>query len=178
MAETLTIARPYAQAAFLFASEHHALKDWSEMLELLAAVASDPTMAQVIDNPQLTETQVADLFISIGGERIDEKCQNFIRLLAENGRLQLLPDIAAAFEVQRREAEHTVQAQLVTAYPASESQKDAVIAALKKRLERDIELDCTTDSSLLGGAIIRAGDLVIDGSVLGKLERLGNALAH
>ena len=177
MAETLTIARPYAQAAFLFASEHHTLKDWSEMLELLAAVASDPTMAQVIDNPQLTETQVADLFIGIGG-RIDENCQNFIRLLAENRRLHLLPDIAAQFEIQRREAEHTVKAELITAYPASESQKDAVIAALKKRLERDIELDCTTDSSLLGGAIIRAGDLVIDGTVLGKLQRLGNALAH
>ena len=131
MAETLTIARPYAQAAFLFASEHHTLKDWSEMLELLAAVASDPTMAQVIDNPQLTETQVADLFIGIGGERIDENCQNFIRLLAENRRLHLLPDIAAQFEIQRREAEHTVKAELITAYPASESQKDAVIAALE-----------------------------------------------
>ena len=178
MAETLTIARPYAQAAFLFASEHHTLKDWSEMLELLATVASDPAMADVIDNPQLTETQVADLFIGIGGERIDENCQNFIRLLAENRRLHLLPDIAAQFEIQRREAEHTVKAELITAYPASESQKDAVIAALKKRLERDIELECTTDSSLLGGAIIRAGDLVIDGTVLGKLQRLGNALAH
>ena len=178
MAESLTIARPYAQAAFLFAEQHHTLKDWSEMLALLAAISSDPAMAAVIDNPQLTETQVADLFISIGGERVNEKCQNFIRLLAENGRLQLLPDIAAAFEVQRREAEHTVQAQLVTAYPASETQKDAVIAALKKRLERDIELECSTDPGLLGGAIIHAGDLVIDGSIRGKLERLGNALTH
>ena len=178
MAESLTIARPYAQAAFLFAEQHHTLKDWSEMLALLAAISSDPAMAAVIDNPQLTETQVADLFISIGGERVNEKCQNFIRLLAENGRLQLLPDIAAAFEVQRREAEHTVQAQLVTAYPASETQKDAIIAALKKRLERDIELECSTDPGLLGGAIIRAGDLVIDGSIRGKLERLGNALTY
>ena len=178
MAESLTIARPYAQAAFLVAEQHHTLKDWSEMLALLAAISSDPAMAAVIDNPQLTETQVADLFISIGGERVNEKCQNFIRLLAENGRLQLLPDIAAAFEVQRREAEHTVQAQLVTAYPASETQKDAVIAALKKRLERDIELECSTDPGLLGGAIIHAGDLVIDGSIRGKLERLGNALTH
>ena len=178
MAESLTIARPYAQAAFLFASEHHTLKDWSEMLQLLAGVAADPAMAEMIDNPQLTDKQLSDLFISIGGERIDGKCHNFIRLLAENGRLQLLPEIAALFEIQRRAAENTVQAQMVTAYPASESQKDAVIAALKKRLERDIELECTTDSSLLGGAIIRAGDLVIDGSVRGKLERLGTALTH
>ena len=178
MAESLTIARPYAQAAFLFADQHHALKDWSEMLQLLAAVATDPAMADMIENPQLTDKQVAGLFIGIGGERLNEKCNNFIRLLAENGRLQLLPDIAALFEIQRREAENTVQAQLVTAYPASEPQKDAVIAALKKRLERDIELQCSTDSSLLGGAIIRAGDLVIDGSVRGKLDRLGNALTH
>ena len=178
MAESLTIARPYAQAAFLSAVQPHTLKDWSEMLALLAAISSDPAMAAVIDNPQLTETQVADLFISIGGERVNEKCQNFIRLLAENRRLHMLPDIAAVFEIQRREAEHTVQAHLVTAYPASETQKDAVIAALKKRLERDIELECSTDPGLLGGAIIHAGDLVIDGSIRGKLERLGNALTH
>ena len=178
MAESLTIARPYAQAAFLFADQHHTLKDWSEMLELLAAIAADPAMAEVIDNPQLTETQIADLFISIGGERINEKCHNFIRLLAENRRLHMLPDIAAVFEIQRREAEHTVQAHLVTAYPASETQKDAIIAALKKRLERDIELECSTDPGLLGGAIIHAGDLVIDGSIRGKLERLGNALTY
>jgi F-type H+-transporting ATPase subunit delta len=178
MAESLTIARPYAQAAFLFADQHHTLKDWSEMLELLAVIAADPAMAAMIDNPQLTEKQVADLFISIGGERLNEKCQNFIRLLAENRRLSLLPEIAAQFEIQRREAEQTVMAELVTAYPASESQKASVIAALKKRLDREIELDCSTDSSLLGGAIIRAGDLVIDGSVRGKLERLGSALTH
>ena len=82
MAESLTIARPYAQAAFLFADQQHTLADWSEMLELLAVIAADPAMAAMIDNPQLTETQVADLFISIGGERINEKCHNFIRLLA------------------------------------------------------------------------------------------------
>lgn len=178
MAELLTIARPYAQAAFLFADQHHTLKDWSEMLELLAVIAADPAMEAMIDNPQLTEEQVANLFISIGGEQINEKCRNFIRLLAENRRLSLLPEIAAQFEIQRREAEQTIRAELVTAYPASESQKVSVIAALKKRLEREIELDCSTDSSLLGGAIIRAGDLVIDGSVRGKLERLGSALTH
>ncbi|MEN8107317.1 MAG: F0F1 ATP synthase subunit delta [Pseudomonadota bacterium] len=178
MAESLTIARPYAQAAFLFASQHHTLKDWSEMLQLLAAVAADPQMADMIDNPQLTEAQVADLFIGIGAERFNEKCHNFIRLLAGNRRLHVLPDIAALFEIQRREAEQTVKAELVTAFPASESQQTAVIKALKKRLRRDIELECSTDPVLLGGAIIRAGDLVIDGSVRGKLERLGTALMH
>jgi F-type H+-transporting ATPase subunit delta len=178
MAEILTIARPYAQAAFLFAGSQQAMKEWSGMLEFLAAVAADPEMAGLIENPRLTETQLAALFVRIGGDRLDEKCHNFIRLLAENRRLKLLPEIAALFEIQRREAEKSVRAELITAFPATEAQKASVAAALKQRLGREIELECTTDASLLGGAVIRAGDLVIDGSVRGKLERLGNALSH
>jgi len=178
MAETLTIARPYAQAAFLFASEHHVMKDWSDMLGLLAAIAADPEMARMIDSPQLTEAQLADLFIRVGGERLNEKCHNFIRVLSEARRLQQLPEIAALYEIQRRAAEQTVSAELITAYPASETQQAAVATALKQRLGRDIELQCTVDTALLGGAVIRAGDLVIDGSVRGKLERLGTALSH
>ncbi|MDH3900030.1 MAG: F0F1 ATP synthase subunit delta [Gammaproteobacteria bacterium] len=178
MAEALTIARPYAQAAFLFASEHHVLKDWSDMLGLLAAIATDPEMVRLIESPELTVTRLADLFIGIGGERLNEKCHNFIRVLSEARRLQLLPEIAALFEIQRRTAEQTISAELITAFPATEAQQATVTAALKQRLGRDIELRCTTDAALLGGAVIRAGDLVIDGSVRGKLERLGTALSH
>jgi F-type H+-transporting ATPase subunit delta len=178
MAEAITVARPYAQAAFLFASTHATLKDWSEMLGLLAGIASDDSMSELLDSPQLTEAQLADLFIDVAGDRINEKCANFVRVLAANGRLQLLPEIAALFEIQRRDAEGTVQAELVSAFPASEEQQAEVIASLRKRLGRDVELSCSTDKALLGGAIIRAGDLVIDGSVRGKLERLGTALNH
>jgi F-type H+-transporting ATPase subunit delta len=178
MAEAITVARPYAQAAFLFASEHNNSKDWSEMLSLLAAIANDASMAEVIDSPNLTETQLADMIIQVAGEYLNEKGANFIRVLAANRRLNLLPEIAALFEIQRREAEGIVQAEMVTAFPASESQQAEVIASLSKRLGREIELSCSTDSGLLGGAIIRAGDLVIDGSVRGKLERLGVALNH
>jgi F-type H+-transporting ATPase subunit delta len=178
MAETITVARPYAQAAFLFASAHQTLKDWSEMLSLLAVIADDSGMRKLIDSPHVTETQLADLFIQIAGDQIDEKCANFVRVLSANGRLTLLPEIAALFEIQRRNAEGTVQAQLVTAFPASESQQAAIVASLRKRLGREIELSCSTDAGLLGGAIIRAGDLVIDGSVRGKLQRLGTALAR
>jgi len=178
MAEAITVARPYAQAAFLFADTHHILKDWSEMLSLLAAIADDASMRDLIDSPQLTETQLADLIVQVAGENINEKCANFVRVLAANGRLKLLPEIAVLFEIQRRDAEGTVQAELVTAFPASESQQSEVIASLRKRLRREVELSCSTDADLLGGAIIRAGDLVIDGSVRGKLERLGNALTH
>lgn len=178
MAEALTVARPYAQAAFLFASEHHVLKDWSDMLGLLAAIAADPEMARLIESPEMTETRLADLFIDVGSERLNEKCHNFIRLLSEARRLQLLPEIAALFEIQRRTAEQTISAELISAFPASEAQQAAISAALKQRLGRDIELTCTTDAALLGGAVIRAGDLVIDGSVRGKLERLGTSLSH
>jgi len=178
MAETLTVARPYAHAAFLFASEHRVLKDWSEMLALLAAIVADPAMHALIENPRMTEAQLAGLIIGIGGERFTAQGANFVRALAENRRLGLLPDIAALFEIQRREAEGRVQAELTTAFPASAAQQALIIASLRKRLGREIELTCRTDAALLGGAVIRAGDLVIDGSVLGKLERLGTALSH
>ncbi len=178
MAESLTIARPYAQAAFKFASQHQALRDWSDMLMLLAAITDDPAMGELIDNPRLTETQLADAFISIAGDRLNEKCANFVRVLAANRRLSLLPEITALFEIERRETEGIVQAEMISAFPVSEAQQSAVAASLRKRLGREIELSCSVDAGLLGGAIIRAGDLVIDGSVQGKLERLGTALAH
>ena len=178
MAEAITVARPYAQAAFLFANAHQSLKDWSEMLSLLAAITADATMSEVIDSPHLTESQLAELIIEVAGDHMDEKCANFVRVLAANGRLKLLPEIAAMYEIKRRDAEGVVQAQMVTAYPASEAQQAEIIASLHKRLGREIELSCATDPDLLGGAIIRAGDLVIDGSVRGKLQRLGTALNH
>jgi F-type H+-transporting ATPase subunit delta len=178
MAEALTIARPYAQAAFRVADEQHKLKQWSDMLGLLAAVAADAGMRAVIDSPHLTEKQLADLFIQVGGEHLDEKCANFVRVLADNRRLGQLPEIATLFEVLRRDAEGTVLAELVSAFDASEAQQAAVIESLRKRLGREVTLTCSTDASLLGGAIIRAGDLVIDGSVRGKLERLGTTLSH
>ena len=148
------------------------------MLSLLAAVADDPAMRELVDSPRLTEVQLADLFISICGEQLDDSGTNFVRVLADKRRLGLLPDIAALFEIQRRDAEGTVLAELVSAYPVSEAQQAKVVESLRRRLGREIELTCSTDAGLLGGAIIRAGDLVIDGSVLGKLERLGTALSH
>jgi len=104
MAEAITVARPYAQAAFQFASAQHTLKDWSQMLSLLATVADDAGVRKLIDSPHVTETQLADLFIQVSGENINEKCANFVRVLAANERLQLLPEIAALFEIKRRDA--------------------------------------------------------------------------
>jgi F-type H+-transporting ATPase subunit delta len=135
-------------------------------------------MASLIDSPHLTEKQLADLILDICSDRLNDKCANFVRVLATNRRLELLPDIAALYEIQRQEAEGTIKAELVSAYPATDEQQARIIESLRRRLGKDIELSCSTDAGLLGGAIIRAGDLVIDGSVRGKLERLGSALSH
>jgi F-type H+-transporting ATPase subunit delta len=178
MAETITVARPYAQAAFNYATEQQSLREWSDMLALLATVAADPDMARLIDSPHLTEKQLADLIIDVCSDRLTDKGTNFVRVLSANRRLELLPDIAALFEIQRQEAEGTIRAELVSAYPATDEQQARISESLRRRLGKDIELSCSTDAGLLGGAIIRAGDLVIDGSVRGKLQRLGSALSR
>ncbi len=178
MAETITVARPYAQAAFMYAAEQQSLREWSDMLALLAAVAVDPDMARLIESPHLTEKQLADTILDICGDRLSDESANFVRVLSANRRLELLPDIAALFEIQRQQAEGIIKAELVSAYPATDEQQARIIESLRRRLGKDIELNCSTDAGLLGGAIIRAGDLMIDGSVRGKLERLGSALSH
>lgn len=178
MAETITVARPYAQAAFEFAEAQHLLQEWADMLVLLANVVTDKAMVELLDSPRLTEQQLSDLIIDICGDRLSDKGANFVRVLATNRRLGLLPDIAALYEIQRQAAEGLIKADLVSAYPATEEQQARIIESLRRRLGKQIELRCSTDASLIGGAIIRAGDLVIDGSVRGKLQRLGSSLSH
>lgn len=178
MAELTTIARPYAQAVFKLAREQQAMDRWADMLGLAAVVASDAEMSRLIDNPRLTERQLADLFIEVCGDGLDEQGRNMIRVLAENRRLKALPEIHRLYMVLKSEAEGAIQAELLSARPVSETQKQAILESLKKRFGRDVELDCRIDESLVGGAVIRAGDLVIDGSVRGKLARLATALSH
>ncbi len=148
------------------------------MLGLLAGIVDDADMHEFVDSPHVSAAQLADLFIKVGGERLNEKCANFVRVLAANGRLSLLPEIAALFEIQRRDAEGTIQAEMLSAFAATEAQQASVVESLRKRLGREVELSCSIEPALIGGAVIRAGDLVIDGSVRGKLERLGTALSH
>ncbi len=178
MAEFTTIARPYAQAAFKLADQNKALDAWSDMLGVAALVAADPDMRKLLDNPRITAEQLAELFIDICGDRLDGSGQNLMRLLAERRRLVVLPEIFGLFEQMKSEAEGAITAQLITAFPATDAQKATVAAALKQRFGRDVQLEYITDPSLMGGAIVRAGDLVIDGSVRGKLTRLGTALSH
>lgn len=178
MAEFTTIARPYAQAVFKLARERQTLAAWSGMLELAAHVAADPDMRKLLDNPRVTPAQLAELFADVCGERLDEDGRNLIRLLAEGRRLVVLPEIFGLFQQLKNDAEGAIKAQLITAFPATDAQKQTIAAALKRRFGREVQLEFITDPTLMGGAVVRAGDLVIDGSVRGKLTRLGTALSH
>ena len=181
MAESTTIARPYAQAAIKLAQQNQALPAWSEMLGVAAVVAADAGMRKLLDNPRVTPTQLAELFVDICGDRLNrlnDDGRNMLRLLAERRRLVLLPEIFGLYEQFKNEAEGAVQAQLISAFPATDAQKQTIAAALKQRFGRDVQMEYVTDPTLMGGAVVRAGDLVIDGSVRGKLTRLGASLNH
>ncbi len=176
MAENSTIARPYAQAAFDIAKAKSDLSLWSEMLMLAAMVAADSNMAEVIDSPHVKNEDVVTLFLDVCGDKLNAHGQNFIRVLAENKRLNILTDIALAYEQLRAEAEGTLDAEVISAFPLSDAQEKNIVASLKKRLGRDISLTTRVDDTLIGGAIIRAGDMVIDGSVTRHLDDLTHSL--
>jgi F-type H+-transporting ATPase subunit delta len=178
MAEKKTVARPYARAVFEIAREDRALAGWSEFLERGSVAASDTRVEALIGNPAVTRDALAELFIELCGDSAGAHGANFLRLLAANGRVAWLPEIAAEYELLRAEAENIVDVQLTSAVELDEQQRDSFVASLRKRLGRDVRLHCETDAKLLGGAIIRAGDLVIDGSLVGRLERLAGAVTH
>lgn len=178
MAEKSTIARPYAQAAFDLAQEKGELKKWSEMLQLVAAITSDALMQDMISNPSIEREKVIDIIFGVCADKLNDSGKNFIKVLAENGRLNVVSEIAERYEQHRAEAEKTVEAEVTSAFPLSDSQIQQVTDALKKRLGREVNLVTKIDSSIVGGAVIRAGDMVIDGSVSGQLEKLATTLMH
>ena len=178
MAEKTTIARPYAQATLALAKEHNALQQWSDMLQYMTAVAANEEMVALIASPRLSSEQLAELFLEICGDKLNEHGKNMIRVLADNDRLDVVAEISALFEIERALSEGTIEAQVISAVELSDAQKGGITESLKKRLGRDIILNCSVDASIVGGAIIRAGDVVIDGSVIGKLDKLATALKH
>lgn len=175
--DTTTIARPYAKAVFEFALANNSLKQWSDALSLMAAVTSHPLMASVINNPSIPAQQVVSVYEDVCQGTLDQFGLNFVRLLAESKRLSALLDIKSMYEVLRAEQEKVADVDVVSFSPLSEQQQSVMIEALKKRLNRDVTLNVSIDKALLGGAIIRAGDLVIDGSVRGKLKKLSSEIA-
>jgi F-type H+-transporting ATPase subunit delta len=177
VAERATIARPYAKAAFDYAREAKAFDPWSQGLEAAAAIVADPRVAAVTKSPQWTEANLVALITEVAQPKLDAGMQNFVRLLAENHRLLLLGEIAAQFATLRSAAENTVDVEVVSAVALDPAQREKLAAALSTRLKRRVRMENSVDSALLGGAVIRAGDLVIDGSLKGRLERLGTELA-
>jgi F-type H+-transporting ATPase subunit delta len=176
MAERATIARPYAKAAFEYARGANDFAAWSQTLARLAGIVADPRVAVLTKSPQWSAADIAGLVIDIAGASLDAGMQNFVRVLAENHRLLLLPEIAAHYEEFRSAVENTVDVEVVSAVKLDAAQSDKLSAALAKRLKRNVRMKNSVDVTLLGGAVLRAGDLVIDGSLKGRLERLATEL--
>lgn len=176
-AGSTTLARPYARAAFELGSASNALAEWARKLDFAAAVANDAHAASYIGNPNVRGEDLKALFLP-QGEAADSAFARFVAMLAENRRLALLPEIAHLFGDLKREHEKVLRVTVRAAVPVEPAQADALKAALKRRFNRDIELSTAIDASVIGGAVIDAGDVVIDGSVRGRLARLESALVH
>ncbi|PCJ24276.1 MAG: F0F1 ATP synthase subunit delta [SAR86 cluster bacterium] len=176
MAELTTLARPYAKAAFEAALGESALDKWSNMLALSAAISSENGMSVVLTSPSLSVEQIADSFVEVCGDELDTKGQNFVRLLAENKRLILLPEISSMFDKLKANQEKSVDVEITTAFEISSDVSNKLEQSLKDRLQREIKLTSKVDKSLIGGAIIRAGDNVIDSSIRGKLFKLAESM--
>ncbi len=174
--EKITIARPYAEAVFGRALETDKLDLWSDMLSLLRGVVCTPEIAGLIANPKLSRDQLLEVMLDIGGAHLSDEGRNLLRVLAANDRLSVLPEIAMHYERLKRERQGVIQVQVKSAYVLDEIQENSLAEALKAKLGKDIEISSEKDPSLIGGILIRAGDLVIDGSVRGQLHKLANEL--
>ena len=174
MSQALTLARPYARAAFAIARDERAFAAWTDALGFAARVAADPRVAGLLADPKLTDSNAVML---LSPETHSESFARFLKLLADNRRLALLPEITGLYEELRAEAERVVKATVTSAAALPAGELDKITAALRQRFGREVEIDTAIDESLIGGAVIDAGDVVIDGSLKGKLERLQAALA-
>lgn len=175
MSEFTTVARPYAKAAFDFAVEHQNVDRWQQMLAFATEVASNEQVAELLSGALAPEALSAQ-FIAICGDQLDEAGQNLIKVMAENKRLPALPDVLAQFIQLRAAYDATADVEVISSTTLSDEQLTKISAAMEKRLSRKVKLNCKIDKSVMAGVIIRAGDMVIDGSVRGRLERLADDL--
>jgi F-type H+-transporting ATPase subunit delta len=176
VAERATIARPYAKAAFEYARDANALAQWSQGLKAAAEIVADPRAAPLTKSPQWSAADLVSLITDVAGDKLDAGMQNFVRVLAENHRLLLLPEIAAHYEMLRSAVENTIDVEVVSAVPLDAAQTEKLERALSTRLKRRVRMQNAVDSTLLGGAVVRAGVLVFDGSLWGRLQRLATEL--
>ncbi len=178
MPETLTLARPYARAAFEFALAGHGLDSWSGKLALLAGLMLEPTVRSACRSPATSPQRRAEILLELTGDGADEGMRNFVHLLSSNGRLALLPEIHEVFERLRAEHEQAVQVRAVSAYPLTPAQLETLREKLEARLNRKVHIEADVDSQLIGGVLIHAGDKVIDGTIRGRLGRLAETILN
>ncbi|HET7202322.1 MAG TPA: F0F1 ATP synthase subunit delta [Steroidobacteraceae bacterium] len=176
MAERATVARPYAKAAFAYAREQGKLDAWSGWLGTARATVLSDDYAAFERSPSVQTRQLVELIAGICGDALDANARSFLNLLAENGRLDYLPEIADRFEALKADDANVAEVEVASAVQLDETQRERLASALRARLRRDVRLHCTVDPSLIGGAVVRSGDMLIDGSLRQRLERLGTEL--
>lgn len=178
MAELSTLARPYAEAVFRIADASGSLGEWSETLSNLANVAANPSIAAAIEDPNVSTAKVAGLFIQVLAGKLTGEAENFVRVLAENRRLELLPEIAAQYDVLKNDRQGVVEAEVVSAFPMSDAQLAELVAQLEQKTGKRVKVEVSVDPELIAGVRIVIGDKVIDGSARAQLNALEAALKH
>ena len=178
MASLTTLARPYAKAAFELAQAAQALPQWDEMLGLASEIVTEESMAGLLENPDVSRDRVLGIITDAAGDAFGERFRGFLSVVSANDRLPLLPRIARLYGELRQEAENRLSVKVVSAVPLDEEQSGRLKEALARRFECEIELDNQVDADVIGGAVVYAGDKVIDGSLRGRLDKLSNSLAN
>jgi F-type H+-transporting ATPase subunit delta len=178
MAEPVTIARPYAEAVFKLASEGNALAAWSDAIANIDGVVADSRVQACISDPKVSTQQLEGLVLGVVGDKLSGDARNFVQVLVQNGRLDLMPLIRAHFEALKREKEGVLEAKIISALPLNDTQVKALIAQLETKYQRKVTAQVETDASLIGGVKIVVGDKVIDGTVRGKLDAMAAALVN
>lgn len=176
MAEARTIARPYAEAVFKLAKANDTLPAWSDMLQLTAAIAGDERIRALIGNPRVPTKRLNELFLSICGDKLDNEGRNFVLLLVENRRVEILPQVSELFEQLKAQHEGVLEAHIASAFAMSDAQLKDLVTNLEAKFKRKIEAKVSVNPELIGGVKVEIGDEVLDASVRGKLEAMAVAL--
>ena len=176
MSELSTLARPYAEAVFKRAIESKSTSDWSDMLDFLSIVIQDKEMVAIIANPKVSQEQLTSLLLDICQDQLKEESVNFLKLLIQNDRLVLAPQISDLYESFKAEHEGYVDVELISAYALTKEEQNKFAITLKKLLDKKVHLTTSIDKSLIGGFLAKAGDKVIDGSTRGQLQQLAKKL--
>ena len=176
MSELATLARPYAEAAFKRAKETDSSDEWSENLAFLNLIMLDENLAAIVNNPRVGQDELSQLLLDICQEHASGEAINFLKLLLENGRLNLVPHIAELFEKYKAEDEGYVDVDVITAYALTKVEEKSFATSLQKKLNKKVNINSSIDKSLIGGFLVKAGDTVIDGSISGQLQQLAKRI--